>query len=68
MDMTKSAGYRAVEELLKAQTTHMTLRKQFEGARVNEMTLAQREVRSRFRLYIQCRIAQNLMYTKLVPS
>ena len=55
MDMTKSAGYRAVEELLKAQTTHMTLRKQFEGARVNEITLAQREVRSRFRA---CRIAR----------
>ena len=45
MDMTKSAGYRAVEELLKAQTTHMSLRKQFEGARVNEMTQAHREVR-----------------------
>ena len=44
MDMTKSTGYRAVEELLKAQATHMALKKQFEEARVTEMTLAQREV------------------------
>ena len=44
MDMTKSTGYRAVEELLKAQATHMALKKQFEVARVTEMTLAQREV------------------------
>ena len=44
MDMTKSSGYRAVEELLKAQTTHMALRRQFEGARATEMTLVQREV------------------------
>ena len=46
MDMTKSTGYRAVEELLKAQATHTTLRRQFEGARVNEITLAKREVSS----------------------
>ena len=45
MDMTRSTGYRAVEELLKAQSTHMTLKRQFEEARVSEMTLAQREVR-----------------------
>ena len=47
MDMTKSTGFRAVEELLKAQSTHMTLKKQFEGARVTEMTLAHREVRKK---------------------
>ena len=45
MDMSKSTGYRAVEELLKAQSTHTSLRRQFEEARVSEMTLAQREVR-----------------------
>ena len=45
MDMSKSVGYRAVEELLKAQSTHTALRRQFEEARVAEMTLVQREVR-----------------------
>ena len=45
MDMSRSAGYRAVEELLKAQSTHMSLRRQYEEARQSEMTLAQREVR-----------------------
>jgi hypothetical protein len=43
MDMSKSTGYRAVEELLKAQSTQAALRRQFEEARLSEMTLAQRE-------------------------
>ena len=34
-----------VEELLKAQSTHMSLWRQYEEARQSEMTLAQREVR-----------------------
>ena len=45
MDMSKSTGYRAVEELLKAQSTQAALRRQFEEARLSEITLVQREVR-----------------------
>ena len=54
MDMSKSAGFRAVEELLKAQKTHMSLRKQFEEARLSEMTLAHREVIIRTSTYCIC--------------
>ncbi|CAI8051807.1 hypothetical protein GBAR_LOCUS28359, partial [Geodia barretti] len=43
MGMSKSTGYRAVEELLKAQSTQAALRRQFEEARLSEMTLVQRE-------------------------
>ena len=36
MDMRKTPAYRAVEELLKAQNTHMTLKRQFEEAKLTE--------------------------------
>ena len=33
MDMSKSAAFRAVEELLRAQDTHMKFKRQFEESR-----------------------------------
>ena len=36
MDMTKSPGYLAAEELLRAQATHVKLSRQFQEARLKE--------------------------------
>ncbi len=46
MDMSKSPGYRAVEELLKAQSTHMKLRRQFEEERLRKDLTEMKEVAS----------------------
>ena len=44
MDMTKTPAFRAVEELLKAQNTHMKLRREFEEAKLSEDIVAMKEV------------------------
>ena len=44
MDMTKTPAFRAVEELLKAQNTHMKLRREFEEAKLSEDITAMKEV------------------------
>ena len=44
MDMTKTPAFRAVEELLKAQKTHMKLRREFEEAKLSEDIVAMKEV------------------------
>ena len=44
MDMTKTPAFRAVEELLKAQDTHMKLRREFEEAKLSEDIVAMKEV------------------------
>ena len=54
MDMTKTPAFRAVEELLKAQNTHMKLRREFEEAKLSEDIVAMKEV---------C-IAQQAIYQK----
>ena len=42
--MSKSPGFLAIEELLKAQDTHMKLKRQFQEERVKEAIAKRREV------------------------
>ena len=44
MDMSKSAGFLAVEELVKAQETHMRLKRQFQEAQMDEDIKNRRQV------------------------
>ena len=44
LDMSKSPGYLAVEELLKAQDTHMKLKRQFEEEKMREFLKKRWEV------------------------
>ena len=46
MDMSKSAAFLAVEELVKAQKTHMRLKRQFQEAKLQEDIKNRREVRA----------------------
>ena len=46
MDMSKSAGFLAVEELVKAQETHMRLKRQFQEAQLDEDIKNRRQVSS----------------------
>ena len=46
MDMSKSAGFLAVEELVKAQETHMRLKRQFQEAQLDEDIKSRRQVSS----------------------
>lgn len=45
MDMTKTPAFRAVEELVRAQNTHMKLRREFEEAKLSEDIAEMKEVR-----------------------
>ena len=45
MDMSKSPGYLAVEELVKAQKTHMKLQREFQQSMLEESIEERREVR-----------------------
>ena len=45
MDMSKSPEYLAVEELLKAQDTHMKLKRQFQETQLKEIIAKRQEVR-----------------------
>ena len=45
MDMSKSAAFLAVEELVKAQQTHMRLKRQFQEAKMEEDIKNRRQVR-----------------------
>ena len=45
MDMSKSAAFLAVEELIKAQETHMRLKRQFQEAKLEEDIKTRKEVR-----------------------
>ncbi len=42
--MSKSKGYLAVEELVKAQDTHMKLKRQFQEEKLQENIMKMREV------------------------
>ena len=44
MDMSKSAAFLAVEELVKAQQTHMRLKRQFQEAKLEEDIKNRRQV------------------------
>lgn len=44
MDMSKSAGFLAVEELVRAQETHMRLKRQFQEAQMDEDIKNRRQV------------------------
>ena len=44
MDMSKSAGFLAVEQLVKAQETHMRLKRQFQEAQMEEDIKSRRQV------------------------
>lgn len=44
MDQTKSLGYQAMEELLKAQRTHTQLKRQFAKAKLEEELSKKREL------------------------
>ncbi len=44
LDMSKSPGFLAVEELLKAQDTHMKLKRQFQEEQVKEAIATRRQV------------------------
>lgn len=44
LDMSKSPGYLALEELLKAQDTHMKLKRQFQEEKIKEFIRKRREV------------------------
>lgn len=48
MDMSKSAAFLAVEELVKAQKTHMRLKRQFQEAKLEEDIKSRRQVRYSF--------------------
>lgn len=45
LDMSKSPGFLAIEELLKAQDTHMKLKRQFQEEQIKEAIRKRREVR-----------------------
>ena len=46
MDMSKSAAFLAVEELIKAQDTHMRLKRQFQEAKMEEDIKTRKEVKN----------------------
>lgn len=46
MDMSKSAAFLAVEELIKAQETHMRLKRQFQEAKLEEDIKTRKEVKN----------------------
>lgn len=46
LDMSKSPELLAVEELLKAQDTHMKLKRQFQEAQLKEAIAKRQEVRT----------------------